>query len=620
MLKTPPPPVSGRAPAAAGVSPPGAESTRAEQVLREFHEEYSLGRAYDGRLLRQLWRFLSPHRRLLLLALGFVCLAAVGALARPVIMRDAIDDGVLQGDADALMRGGVLLACVLVVEQLLLFVQMYAVQVAGAKAMAQLRRHVFGFLHRLRLGFFDRQPVGRLVTRVTNDVDAILELFASGVLNAVGDLIRLIGIVVMMLVLDAELALIAFVAVPVVAVLVLVVRRRLRDAFRDIRAKTARMNATMSEQVTGMSVVQAYGRQAAAAAEFDEINSAYRRATLRSIKFDAMQDAAIEMVAAVALSTIVVALGYLPDVSFGTVVAFSAYLVQFFEPIAMLAQRYTLLQSAMAGAERVFGLLESDQFDATPEPATQPPAGAHAFAFERVDFSYQPGHEVLRSLDLAVARGERIALVGPTGAGKTTVASLLLRLYEVQRGVVRVLGDDVRSLTRTELRRRFAVVPQDVFLFPGTVASNVAAGMDLDLDRVRDTLQRVGALDLFVSRPGGLEARVEEGGANFSVGERQLIAFARALYRDAELLLLDEATASVDSDTEARVQHALSELMRGRTALVIAHRLSTIREVDRILVMHRGRLVESGTHEQLLGAGGLYSKLYRLQFAPSANS
>ncbi len=618
MLKSGPAAAASRPHAPDGASLSGSEPTRAERVLREFHEEYSLGRAYDGRLLRRLWRFLSPHRRLLLLALGFVCLAAAASLVRPVIMRDAIDDGVLRGDADALMRGGLWLAGILVVEQVLLFVQMYAVQVAGAHAMADLRRHVFDFLHRLRLSFFDRQPVGRLVTRVTNDVDAILELFASGVLNAAGDLIRLLGIVVMMLVLDPDLALIAFLTVPAVALLVFLVRRRLRDAFRDIRARTARMNANMSEQVAGMSVVQAYGRQAAAAEEFDEINSAYRRATLRAIKFDAMQDATIEMVAAVALSSIVVALGYLPDVSFGTVVAFNAYLIQFFEPIAMLAQRYTLLQSAMAGAERVFGLLESDQFDATPAPSTPPQAGEGAFAFQHVDFSYQPGTEVLRDLDFAVARGERIALVGPTGSGKTTVASLLLRLYEPQQGVVRVLGDDVRSLPRAQLRRRFAVVPQDVFLFPGTVASNVAAGMDLDLDRARDTLQRIGALDLFAARPGGLEARVEEGGTNFSVGERQLIAFARALYRDAELLLLDEATASVDSDTEARVQHALSELMRDRTALVIAHRLSTIREVDRILVLHRGRLVESGTHEQLVDAGGLYSKLYRLQFARGA--
>ena len=615
MLKSDPVEASERSAVSAEGPSAGVEPTRAEQVLRDFHEEYSLGRAYDGRLFRRLWRFLRPQRRLLLLALGFVCLAAAGSLVRPVIMRNAIDDGVLRKDAGALIRGGVLLAAVLVCEQLLGFVHIYAVQVAGANAMADLRRHVFEFLHRLRLGFFDRQPVGRLVTRVTNDVDAILELFASGALSAVGDLIRLLGIVTMMLVLDPELALISFIAFPAVAVLVIVVRGRLRDAFRDIRAKTARMNANMSEQVTGMSVVQAYARQEAAAEEFDEINVAYRRATLRAIKFDAMQDAAIEMVAAVSLSSIIVALGYLPNVSFGTVVAFNAYLVQFFEPIATLAQRYTLLQSAMAGAERVFGLLESDQFDASPDPAALPPAGEAAFAFEQVCFGYRPDNEVLRNIQFAVARGEKIALVGPTGAGKTTIASLLLRLYEPQQGVVRVLGDDVRGLSRKELRRRFAVVPQDVFLFPGTVASNVAAGTALDLARVRETFRRIGALDLFQSRAGGLNAPVEEGGANFSVGERQLIAFARALYRDADLLLLDEATASVDSDTEIRVQQALSELMRDRTALVIAHRLSTIREVDRILVLHRGCLVEAGTHEQLLSAGGMYSKLYRLQFA-----
>jgi ATP-binding cassette subfamily B multidrug efflux pump len=598
-----------------GVVPPSAEASRAEQVLREFHEEYTLGRGYDSRLLRRLWVYLQPYRRLLWVALVLVVLAATGALLRPVIMKEAIDQGVLRRDATALLRGGLLLAVVLVVEQCLSFVQMYAVQVAGARALAGLRRRVFQFLHAQRLGFFDRQPVGRLVTRVTNDVDAILELFASGALNAVGDLIHLLGIVVMMLWLDAQLALIAFVCVPLVALLVALVRRRLRQAFRDVRAKTARMNANLGEQVAGIGVVQAFGRQEAAAREFDAINVAYRQAHLRSIKYDAVQDAAIEMVAAVSLSSIVVALGYLPHITFGTVVAFNAYLVQFFAPIAALSQRYTLLQSAMAGAERVFGLLDTDQPDAPVRSECQARAGSAEFAFEDVTFEYSPGTPVLQQFSLAARRGEKIALVGPTGSGKTTVASLLLRLYDAEQGVVRVHGQDVRGLDRSQLRSRFAVVPQDVFLFRGTVASNVAAGSEPELRRVRAALDRIGARDLFEAREGGLLAEVEEDGSNFSAGERQLIAFARALYRQADILVLDEATASVDSDTEAHLQRALGGLLRDRTALIIAHRLSTIRAADRIVVLHKGRIVEQGTHEQLLRSAGLYARLYELQYA-----
>jgi ATP-binding cassette subfamily B protein len=392
------------------------------------------------------------------------------------------------------------------------------------------------------------------------------------------------------------------------------VRRKAREAFREIRAKTARMNATMNEQVLGMAVVQAFGREAAAAREFDEINAAYRDANLRSIKYEALQDAAIETVAAVCLASIVMSLGYRP-VSFGTLVAFNAYLVQFFEPISALAQRYTLLQSALAGAERVFGLLEVREPDAPVLPALEPKPERAALEFEHVTFAYKPGNPVLHDVSFAARPGEKIALVGPTGSGKSTIAALLLRLYEVAEGVVRVDGQDSCGLSRTELRSRFAVVPQDVFLFRGSVADNIAAGEVPDLARVEQALKRIDALDLFLRREGGLSAPVDEQGSNFSAGERQLIAFARALYRDAPVLILDEATANVDSDTEARLQHALAELLRDRTALVIAHRLSTIRSMDRIIVLQKGRVVEQGRHQELLARGGLYAKLHDLQFA-----
>lgn len=588
-----------------------------EAALRAFHEESALGATYDLRLLKRLWPFVRPYRAYLWLSLGLGVITAALALLRPYIMRFAIDEGALAKDSDKLLLGGLLFAGAIIAEQLLNFIQIYTVQISGARSMADLRRDVFAFLHGRRLAFFDRQPVGRLVTRVTNDIDAISELFASGALNSAIDLLKLFGIVAVMLTLDWRLSLIGFAAAPAVAVLVMLVRRKSREAFRAIRAKTAQMNANMNEQVSGMGVVQAFGRERAAGQEFDTINAAYRDANIASIKYEAIQDAAIEMVAAICLASIVVSLGY-RSVSFGTVVAFNGYLMMFFEPISALAQRYTLLQNAMAGAERVFGLLDTDEADAPVRARTSeyPPRDDSAFTFESVDFEYKPGVLALQDVSFSVRPGEKIAVVGPTGAGKTTLASLLLRLYDVTSGRVRVLGQDVATLDRSNLRRRFAVVPQDVFLFPGTIASNVALG-DIDPDRARieEALRRVDAYDLFMRRPGGLDARVDERGDNFSAGERQLIAFARALYRDAPIIVLDEATANIDSQTESRIQHALEELMKGRTALIIAHRLSTVKSADRILCFKRGHLVEQGTHEQLLRAGGLYAKLHRLHFA-----
>lgn len=597
-----------------------AAEQRTEDLLKAFHEESALGKIYDRRLIARLWPYLRPHKRLLGFALAGVLVTAATSLVRPLVMLHAIDKGVLAGDPAVLMRSGLVLLGVVVFEQVLNYVQVYTTQVLGARATSDLRRDIFAFLHQLRIGFFDRQPVGRLVTRVTNDVDAILELFASGALSAAGDLLRLLGIVVLMVMLDWQLSLITFAATPLVLLLMVAVRGRMREAFREIRAKTARMNATMNEQVAGMGVVQAYRREDRAAEEFDSINRAYRDANIASIKFGSMQDAAIEMLTAVCLASIVVAFGY-HRVSFGTVVAFNAYVVQFFEPISMLAMRFTLLQSAMAGAERIFGLLDGTdpaERDAPPKPAE--PTGDRELALEldRVTFAYKPGVPVLRDVSFAAKRGEKLALVGPTGAGKSTVTQLLLRLYEVESGTVRVNGDDVAGLARAELRRRFAVVPQDVYLFPGTVCSNIAAGETPDRERVRQALERLGALDLFERRPQGIDCPVNEHGANFSAGERQLIAFARALYRDAPILILDEATANIDSDTEARIQRALEELMRDRTAVVIAHRLSTIRRADRIVVFHKGRVVEQGNHAELLELGGLYAKLHELQFARRA--
>jgi ATP-binding cassette subfamily B protein len=602
-------------------APSGHNESRAKEKLRAFHEEDALGKAYDTRLMRRLWPFVRPHGRWVVLSLVMLVVMAGMNLVRPLIMGDVIRQAD-RGDGHALLRDGLVLSGLLIVVQSLTFVQQYVMQIAGARAMADLRAHVFLFLQRLQLRYFDRTPVGRLVTRATNDVDALGEMFASGALNAMGDLLALTGIVVMMVVLDWRLSLIAFAALPLVLLIVRWVRTRSRLAYRDIRGRMARLNAFLNEQVSGIAVVQAFAREVETAREFDEVNDAYRDANKRSIFYEAILDAAIEMVSTLCIASILFYGGFdrIGDhrVTFPIIVTFTQYVKQFFEPVSLLAQRYTLLQSAMAGAERIFGLLDVEETDPAPlETAKCAPDGPadEAVALEHVTFEYKPGVPVLKDVTLHIKRGEKVAFVGATGAGKTTVSSLVLRLYEVADGVVRVLGKDVRGYDRHALRERFSVVPQDVFLFAGTVLSNVAMS-DPTPDRAKaeQALSRVGALELFARR-GGLDAKIDERGANFSGGERQLLAFARAVYRDAPLLVLDEATASIDSDTEARLQLALDAVMEGRTAIVIAHRLSTIRAVDRIVVFHKGRVVEAGRHEELMAKGGVYARLYRLQFA-----
>ncbi len=601
------------APSKSGVTPQG---------LRDFHEEQDLGSAYDVALMRRLWPFVRPHSRYIGVSLGLLLLLGGTQLVRPLLMGRVVEHAA-QGDRQSLVVDGAMLSGVVVGAQLVSFLQTYLMQLAGARAMADLRAHVFAFLQRLSLRYFDRTPVGRLVTRATNDVDALGELFASGVLNAIGDLFALVGIVVMMLSLDVRLSFIAFAALPVVGLVVDFVRKRSREAFRDIRTKTARLNAFLNEQVAGVAVVQAYAREQAMQAEFNGINDAYRDANKRSIFYEAILDATIEMVSTVCIASVLwwAGLHHLGEhaVTFPLVVTFTQYIRQFFEPVSLLAQRYTMLQSAMSGAERIFSLLDEAQVEPPPIPESEAsPDGPadEAIALEDVTFAYKPGVPVISDVTLSVRRGEKVALVGATGAGKTTVASLALRLYDVEKGTVRVLGKDVRAQDRVALREQFSVVPQDVFLFAGTVLTNVAMSGDApDRDRARQALARVGALELFERREGGLDARVDERGANFSAGERQLMAFARAIYRDAPVLILDEATASIDSNTEQRLQSALSALMEGRTALIIAHRLSTIRAVDRIVVFHKGCIVETGSHDELLARDGVYARLYRLQFA-----
>jgi ATP-binding cassette, subfamily B, multidrug efflux pump len=596
-------------------------------LLTEALHEDSVDRVYDLALLRRLGPFAKPHMALLVVALVLLPASTLGALLQPFLLKKAIDATLISRSAEVLLTVVAWFAGAIVLEFTARFAQTYATQLAGQRIMADLRRGVFDHIQRLGVRYFDRTPVGRVVTRVTNDVDSLGELFASGAVTAIGDGLMLVGIVGFMLYLDWRLSLVTFLALPPLTVAVVIFRKAYRRAHREIRLRVAQLNAYLNEQVHGVAVVQAFGREDACAEEYARINERNRQAHLRAIRHDALLYSVVEGVAAASVALVLwyasVRAGLVEDSAaaaayVGTVVAFYEYIQRFFVPIRDLTGKLAIVQQALAASERIFGLLDVVEEDApTPDPPP-PPAPAVPpdvqVAFRNVTFGYQPSHPVLHDVTFDVRRGEKIAIVGATGAGKTTVTALLLRLYELQQGHVIVDGSDVRSQGREALRGRFAVVPQDVFLFSGTVLDNVSLGdPSPDAQRAREALERVGAWDLVAGR-GGIEATVAPRGDNFSAGERQLLSFARALYRDAPILVLDEATANVDSEAEARLQEAVAELLRGRTAIVIAHRLSTIRRSDRILVFHHGQLVEQGPHEHLLERDGVYARLHHLQF------
>ncbi|MDB4985849.1 MAG: Lipid export ATP-binding/permease protein MsbA [Myxococcaceae bacterium] len=619
---------------AAAVAP--KQVSRADRLLAQFHEETPVSsQAVDWQMLRDLLPYAKRHKALFSIAFALMPIGALAASLQPLLLQRAINATGLGAEASALGAVIALYALLVVVRFTASFAETYAMQLAGQRTMADLRMAVFGHIQRLSIRHFDRTPVGRIVTRVTNDIDSMGELFASGAVTAIGDLLLLTGIMISMLWLDAELSLVAFAVIPPLFFVVEFFRRQLRTAQRLIRARTAQLNAFLNEQVQGIQVVQAFSRERECSEAYADINREYREANRLSIRTDALMFSAVDMLATLAVGLVLWyaarRLHLLGDDATaerqkGTFVAFYAYIQQFFVPVRDLSTKYTMIQSAFASAERVFGLLSVRDFDAPVLPsessttaasaATGDVLGAPAIAFADVVFRYKPnGAPVLSGVSFTVARGETVAIVGATGAGKTTVTGLVQRFYDVESGSVSVAGRDVRSFEREALRSRFAVVQQDVFLFSGDLLTNIALGVALpDRTRAEAALMRVGAAHSFASR-GGLDMRVAERGQNLSAGERQLVSFARALYRDPELLILDEATANIDSETEARLQHAVDELLEGRTAIVIAHRLSTVRRADRILVFHHGQIVEQGTHAELLATRGVYARLYQLQFA-----
>ena len=585
----------------------------------------------DRRLLWRLAGYLWPYRGWVALAFCTVMVEAFLGPLRPKLVQVAIDRHIVEGDWSGLQQIILLLVGVLVVEAALSFVNDYLTQWIGQRAIYDIRTKVYRHIQRQSLRFFDRTPVGRLITRVTNDVESLSDMLSAGVVRILGDLFRIVFIASFMFMLEWRLALVTLAVMPLMMAAVAWFRRKVREQYRETRRQIARLNAFLQEHIGGMKIVQLFNREAEELRRFREINDAHRQAQIKTVFYFALFWPAVQLVSDTALGLVLWVGGLRAlegTLTLGVLIAFIQYVRQFFEPIRNLSDQYNMLQSAMAGAERIFGLLDQDT--ALPEPAR--PVRVERLrghiAFRNVWFTYdelptdgQEPNWVLRDVSFTVEPGQHLAIVGATGAGKTTIINLLLRFYDVQRGQILVDGHDVRDYALRDLRRHIGLVLQDVFLFSGTVLDNITLGdPSIPFEKVQEAARLIGA-DRFIERlPNGYFQDVRERGLTLSHGQRQLLSFVRALVYDPEVLVLDEATSSVDTETEQLIQRAMETLLRGRTAIIIAHRLSTIQHADQILVMHRGEIRERGTHQELLARDGLYRKLYELQFMEQARS
>jgi ATP-binding cassette subfamily B protein len=583
------------------------------------------GKAYDARLLRRLWTFCVPHRVLFLASLLSYPVVSALHLAQPYLIKVAIDEHFVPRRWDGFHAIVTLFVLAVVAEFSARFVQTYLTQLLGQRVTQDLRAALFHQLQIVDLAYIERNPLGRLITRVTNDVESIAEMFATGAVTILGDFVTLAGIVASLLLLDARLTIYSFSVLPLLVLVVVSFRRPAREAFRDVRTRMAQLNGFLNEAISGMTLVQVFRQEGAFEREFAEVNGLFRDANFRAIAFDAITYATVEGLGAVAVAAMIfLGAGLFQEhtVSIGVFIAFIDYLRRFFAPITELSTKYTVMQAAMASAERCFDLLDqapSVLAPALPRPLPAPPppfTRTGELRFENVVFGYQPGTPVLRGLELNVSRGEKVAIVGPTGAGKSTLVKLIARFYDPTSGRLTLDGADLKTLDPDQLRSRLAIVLQDAYLFDGSIRDNVRLGRpEVDQSELDLAAARTRAKDVIGRLEGGWDTPVGERGGRLSSGERQLVAFARVMVLDPDILILDEATSAVDPETEGLIQDGLSAVLEDRTAIIIAHRLSTIRRVDRIVVLSAGRVVEHGSHDELLKRGGVYKNLYELQFA-----
>jgi ATP-binding cassette subfamily B multidrug efflux pump len=620
--------------------------------MASHHEEEVLGKAYDSRLMKRLLTYLRPYKWQVGISLAAIFLKAGADVLGPYLTAVVVDrylapthkptrfDFMLsanpyRGIAQIATIYVGLLVCIFLLE----YAQTYFMQWTGQMTMFDLRSQIFRHLQRMHIGFYDKNPVGRLVTRVTTDVDALNEMFTSGVVSIFEDIFVLVGIVWIMLSMNAKLALVTFAVLPVIAYATSIFRDKVRDSYRRIRVAIARINAYLQEHVSGMTVVQLFNREQRAFDKFSDVNKVHMEAFKDAIMAHAVYYPVVEVLSATAIACVIWFGG--KDVirqttTLGVLVAFIQYAQRFFRPIQDFSEKYNILQSAMASSERIFKLLDTPVEVTSPTVMTTPD-GPGRIEFDHVWFAYRmmpgDGHVgtgvptppvertstepdwVLRDVSFAIEPGETVAIVGHTGAGKTTIISLLMRFYGVQKGAVKIDGVDVKDMDLAELRKRFGVVLQDPFLFTGTVEGNIRLGTEwIEDEDVEKAAEDVNLADFIRTLPQGFKEAVHERGSTLSTGQKQLISFARALAHDPRILILDEATSSVDTETEFRVRDALSRMVEGRTSVIIAHRLSTVQRADKIIVMHKGQLREMGSHQELLAQRGIYYKLYQLQY------
>ena len=595
-------------------------SGKSERSLHQDNDTDLLSEtpAYDHQLARRVWNFVRPHRRLLWSALALLPISSALQLAPPYLLKRIIDDAIVPANLGRLPLLSAILIGALLAQHVSGSIHSILIQLCGQRAMHDLRVATHKHVLALKVQFFDRVPIGTLMTRITNDVESIAEAFASGVIAVIADVIKLLGIISVLLWLDWKLTLLAFSVLPILLAVVIIFQRLLRRTYRHIRKRLARINATLQEQISGIKIVQIFGRETQSQREFDRVNVDYRNGYRSSIAFDATLFAVVELLGSVTVGILLLYGGIQvvsAGVTIGLLVAFIEYIQRFFEPVRDMSAKYAVMQQAMASSERVFGLLDARDFDADtqlmpPTTSTHRKQGEPAIRFNNVRFSYEGTAPLFLNLNLEINRGQNVAIVGPTGSGKSSIIKLLTRLYEPQQGTISLEGVDIRRMPVSELRRRVVVLSQDVYLFSGTARDNITLGEPFITDqKVHDAADRVGlanALDL--------DREVGERGRNLSAGQRQLVVLARALARDPEILVMDEATASVDPETERLIQRGIAEVLKDRTAIVIAHRLTTIERADCILVLHDGAIVERGSHDELVATDGMYSRLYELQY------
>jgi ATP-binding cassette subfamily B protein len=589
-----------------------------------MHDEESLGKAYDAKLMRRLLQYLQPYKWYVALAVIMSIVVSLLEAVRPYFIKIAVDENIANGDGHGLLLTTLLFLGIMIFRGAIQYVNAYLTQWVGQRTIFDLRMQIFGHLQRLGLKFYDRNPIGRLITRVTNDIEVLNDMFSSGIVMTFSDVFTIMGILYFMFSMNWKLALISLSVLPLLFYGTFLFRKKARETYREVRLQVARINAFMQEHITGMMVDQVFNRERESFKKFDRINALHRDANIRSVFYYALFYPGVDLIGAIAIGLIiwyagVDAMGGM--ITIGTVMAFLQFNEMFWRPIRDLSQKYNIMQTAMASSERVFKLLDNKTAVNDPDEPIALPVVHGDIEFRNVWFAYNPGPTdaetewILKDISFTIKSGETVAFVGHTGAGKTTIISLLARFYEIQRGEILVDGVNIKHVRQGDLRKHIAVVLQDVFLFSGDIKSNIGLGDEsISEERIKAAARVVGANRFIERLPGQYNEEVRERGATLSVGQKQLISFARALAYHPKILVLDEATSSVDTETELLIQTAIKKLLHGRTSIVIAHRLSTIQTADMIIVMHKGEIRETGTHQKLLALGGIYYKLYQLQY------